>query len=657
MKCPRCDQIVLTIHDVCPNCGTDLVLSRELLELRSSVRSARLNSENVTSQIRQLEERIAAIEPLIASSLMPVPAELMDDDSAVASSVSAAPPIIESTTPAPAAVPPTAHEYKAPPTVRPRSSSVLSRESELQFGQKWLLIIGIAITVLAVGYFLKYSFDKNWVGPAGRVGLAYLAGFGALGLGELFRRRGMAVFGLYLIGGSIAVFYFAGYAAFQLYHLIDQPIAFGLMVVVTCVAGVFSLVYDTKWLAVLGIVGGFMTPVILSTGVDNQVALMTYMTILTAGILAIAMFKQWQLLNYLGLVFTWLLFSAWYFKYYDEARFWTTTVYLNIFFLAYALVPFVYHFIRTTPQSVAGFALTLPNAFIAFGYSFLTIQERFRLETVAVATMAYAAIFFAMSAYLRMRRRENKGAFVLLFSMGMLFLALTVPIYFSKHWITVFWAIQGIVLLWAALRLSDVWLRAGATLLIVGAIAKLMAYDYQFLFELNIWELSIRSGYSTLLAERWMTIGVSVAALFVAGRLLKSTGHDDRDAAENLAIVFYALFGISLFVVLNVEVAAYFLEAAPRARIASISVLWAIYAAVLMLLGFARNLSVLRRVAIALFAATVIKVFVRDMADVDTPFRILSFLVVGLLLVAVSFLYHRFALRILRSPGDDAAHL
>ncbi len=79
--------------------------------------------------------------------------------------------------------------------------------------------------------------------------------------------------------------------------------------------------------------------------------------------------------------------------------------------------------------------------------------------------------------------------------------------------------------------------------------------------------------------------------------------------------------------------------------------LWALFATTLMILGFARNKALLRRCSIVLFAATIIKVFVRDMANVDTPYRILSFLVLGLMLVTASYLYHRFKGRIL--PADE----
>ena len=90
----------------------------------------------------------------------------------------------------------------------------LSRESEIRLGQKWLLIVGIVITVLAVGHFLEYSFDRNWVGPAGRVSLAYLAGLAILATGEVLRRRGFDLFGLrgYLLSSSSRYGLWAGLA-------------------------------------------------------------------------------------------------------------------------------------------------------------------------------------------------------------------------------------------------------------------------------------------------------------------------------------------------------------------------------------------------------------------------------------------------------------
>ncbi len=101
-----------------------------------------------------------------------------------------------------------------------------------------------------------------------------------------------------------------------------------------------------------------------------------------------------------------------------------------------------------------------------------------------------------------------------------------------------------------------------------------------------------------------------------------------------------------LFIVLNAEVAAYFHDYGSQARFAAISVLWTLFSLLMMIFGFSFNLSVLRKAAI-LFAITMLKVFLLDMANVSTPYRVVSFLVLGLMLIGASYLYHRFKERIL----------
>ncbi len=97
---------------------------------------------------------------------------------------------------------------------------------------------------------------------------------------------------------------------------------------------------------------------------------------------------------------------------------------------------------------------------------------------------------------------------------------------------------------------------------------------------------------------------------------------------------------------LNIEIAGYFYDYARPARFAAISVLWALFATALMVLGFARSATTLRRCSLVLFAVTLLKVFLWDMAHVSTPYRIVSFLVLGLMLIGASYLYHRYKARI-----------
>ena len=139
-----------------------------------------------------------------------------------------------------------AGELERPGTTAMSDVRRLGTDVELRLGEQWLLVVGIVLTAVGVAFFLKYAFDENWIPPVGRVALAYAGGLAFLGIGEWFRRGRLRTFGLCLIGGGIAVFYVAGYAAFQVYHVFEPSVALAAMVLVTVFAGLLSVLNDAK---------------------------------------------------------------------------------------------------------------------------------------------------------------------------------------------------------------------------------------------------------------------------------------------------------------------------------------------------------------------------------------------------------------------------
>src|SRR5262249_52693715 len=190
----RCRASVPPETMVCPGCGTDCTVLFTVQALQSDLQRARDQSASVGGQLAQLQGQLDAFAAQVETILTrthPV------------SPRAAAPASEAATVPsAPAPIPPELHPDAPPPEMAPLP--VVTEGAELQFGQKWLLIAGVAITVLGIGFFLKYAFDQNWVGPAGRIILGYLAAVAFLGVGNAFRRRAMAAaFGLYLSGGGL----------------------------------------------------------------------------------------------------------------------------------------------------------------------------------------------------------------------------------------------------------------------------------------------------------------------------------------------------------------------------------------------------------------------------------------------------------------------
>jgi uncharacterized membrane protein len=651
MECPFCHHQVEPGSDRCHNCGSAVRPPDQFGEIKREILAARQETAAILERLNLISERFDAIVP---SAEPEQPAESWEVEPVEDEHSEAGPELEE-----PAAL----VTYEKTLNLN-TSGKPMDREfapsapsvgghgfSEVKFGQKWLLIVGIVIMVLGIGYFLKYSFEQGWVGPAGRVASSYLSGMICLGAGEFFRRRLSRMFGLYLAGGGIAILYAATFAGYQLYSLLGQIPAFGIMVLVTVLAGTLSIFYDTKWIAVLGIVGGFLTPVIISSGRDQQIALMTYMIILNGGILFVAFFKRWSLLTHLGMGFTWLLFSAWTLQHYSVGKFWVTLVFLNLFFLIYALAPFAYYFIKERTEKLGGFAISFSNSFIAFGYAYALITDYSSRQYASIASVFYAAVFIGLAHYLYRRLGENMDAFILLLAKAMLFLVITVPILFSDQWVTVFWIAQAVAIIWAALRLKNKPLYRGGAVLLLLSSAKYFVWDQPESFMFDVSAFQYGWGYTNHILERWVTTAILMAGMYFVTRMVRGSDRSlDVFPGKDLAI-FYGIFAGFLFAIVNMEVSGFFFEFAPQARFASISVLWALFSICFMAIGFYYRQGLVRSVSLGLFAVTILKVFVFDMSNVSTPFRIISFIVLGLMLIGASYLYHRYKSLIL--PEDD----
>ncbi len=137
-----------------------------------------------------------------------------------------------------------------------------------------------------------------------RVALALLAGLAALIVSETLRRRGYEPTANGLAGGGVVVLYGAVWAARGLYALIPAALAFGLMVLVTLVAGLLAWRHRTLVVALLGLVGGFATPLLVGSQADNPIGLFGYLLLLNGGLLTLARRRRWPLLAPLGLLFT-----------------------------------------------------------------------------------------------------------------------------------------------------------------------------------------------------------------------------------------------------------------------------------------------------------------------------------------------------------------
>ena len=643
MKCPKCKKEMVVSENSCKVCG--YVFNKDIFNklsvyfgLKNQFNKLWLLKRDFQQELEILDTKIKQYEEMLNSDLKNLAMIVPEEKEEIKQKVE------------------TVEQVKL-------DKKAAHSNLEIRFGQKWLLIIGIVLTIFGVGYYLKYSFERGWIGPSGRVAMSYLFGIGFLFTANKLIQKNFRRLGLYIYGGGIAILYSATFAGFQLYRLFNSTLSMVLMILVTLLVSALSIFYNTKWLAVLGLVGGFLTPILLTTGQDNQVALMVYMVVLNSGLLVIAFQKKWELLNVLGFSFTYLLFSIWCMNYYSLDKFWITMIFLNIFYLMYTLIPFAYQLRENITEKMNGFYIMMFNSFIVFAYSFFMIKQRFAVEWVSVVTIIYAAIFLLMANYLYKKNMHRIDGFVILVAKSAFFLVITVPIIFSEHWISIFWMAQVMMLFWLGSKLKRSSLVKGSYLLFVMTLYKFLFYDYGSIFKLRVYGWYIKPSYGYMIIERYLTLFFLLGGAYLFACMIKKIG-DQYVSGKSLSQLapklsirnssgIYAVWGAMLFIVLNIETAAFFHDYLLVARFAAISVLWTVFSVVLMVKGFKENNSMFRRIAIVLFIITIMKVFFVDISNISTPYRVLSFIILGMVPIHVSFLYYKYKNKLIEAISNN----
>ena len=124
--------------------------------------------------------------------------------------------------------------------------------------------IGIAAVIIGISFFLKYAFDNDWVGPAGRVMVGIIAGLVLLGVGQSLRKKYVS-YSDFLMGGGLVVLYLSVFSANTFFHLISPITAGVFMFFVTALGFAISIANATQALAVVSALGGFLTPFLVAS--------------------------------------------------------------------------------------------------------------------------------------------------------------------------------------------------------------------------------------------------------------------------------------------------------------------------------------------------------------------------------------------------------
>jgi uncharacterized membrane protein len=502
------------------------------------------------------------------------------------------------------------------------SSSVLPARRDLEqlIGGSLFNWLGIIAVTLTVGFFLKYAFENEWIGPRGRVLLGGAIGCAILAFAERLRERGYRSYAYVLSGGGILILYLTVYAARVFYDLVGVLPAFLLMIAVTTAAVLLAARYNAYAIAVLGLIGGFMTPVLLSTGVDNQLGLFSYIALLNSGVLALAYFKRWRSLNHLAFVATILMFAGWWLAWYNGSKLWPTLFFLTLFFLMFNALGVVYNVIKQRPAQWFDISLIITNAtlFFAASYALLEPDHHPLLGSYALLWSAFYVLLFY---YTYQRHRADKLLTLSYMGAAVTFFTLAVAIQLDQHWVTIAWAMEGLMLTWIGLRADTDAPRYVALPVFAFALLHWFTTDmFEFAYRAN-------EAFVPLLNRRAVSAAALVAALGGAFWLYRREGEGvDRDEREIISAVLILAANVLALTLLTVDANDYFnarqwsanaegrdaYEGIENARQFTLTVLWAFYALAALIVGVKRNLLALRFAALAWLAVTGAKILFAD---------------------------------------------
>ncbi|MFV0444800.1 MAG: DUF2339 domain-containing protein [Planctomycetaceae bacterium] len=469
---------------------------------------------------------------------------------------------------------------------------------EYAVASQWLLRIGILIFVVGIGFFVKYSVDHNLVTPLTRVAISGIVGLGMLVVGSRLLGRRYHVFGQGLLGGGLATLYFSVYAAHHFYHLIptlgglpSQVTAFGLMILVTALGCGIAVRFNSMLVAVLAILGGFGTPVMLATGEVNFVGLYGYMLVLGVGVLAMCYRKDWPLVNYLAFVCTWVLYLA-SMQRYDASHIREVLPFLVSFFVLYSTMQFLYKIVNGAKSNLLDLLVLMTNAGLFYTQADRLIElqclaaQGFSSKWLAAVTLSLSAFYTLHVLYFLWRKRVDRDLLVGFMGLAAFFLSVTMPILLSREWITASWALQALVLLWIGGKLGSQFLKHVSYLLYALVLVRFGFLDLPRQFgSFGTAETLTAAEYIRLLLQRGMMFGIPIGSILLASRLLAKQAQQsgwmsrENDTAEWIrgSSILSAGLGLALmmgFVYLHLELNRTLGFFSPNLKLPVLTLLW-----------------------------------------------------------------------------------
>jgi uncharacterized membrane protein len=454
------------------------LLAGLLTETRNRQGSLHEQIRELREQSARLEQKLLVLErrPTAPAAVAPPPVASEE----AAPSPPPPPPRAHAEPPAqpPDSPPPAEPSRDAPPVERPAPfPGPIERPELASAAMRWLVEffttgnvvakVGMIVVFFGVAFLVRYTSEHGWLPIEFRLMCVAAGSLVLLGVGWRLRRL-RPEYAVVLQGGGVGVLYMTIFAAFRLYELLPAPLTFGLMLVVVAFSAVLAVLQDAISLAVLGTSGGFLAPILASTGEGSHVALFSYYGVLNAGVLGIAWFRSWRFLNWLAFIFTFGIGFWWGAQYYQPEMLATTEPFLVFFFLLFVAVSVL--FAHRLPPQLRGYidgSLVFGTPAVAFGMQSVLVRNV--PFGRAYSAVAVSTVYLTLARLLWRRDPVLRPLAEAFLALAVVFLVVAVPLAFDGHATAAAWALEGTGLVWIGARQRRVLARLAGSLLPIGA--------------------------------------------------------------------------------------------------------------------------------------------------------------------------------------------
>ncbi|WP_434778231.1 DUF2339 domain-containing protein [Neisseria sp. Ec49-e6-T10] len=336
--------------------------------------------------------------------------------------------------------------------------------------------IGVILLFFGIGYFMKFSIERDLIPVSIRFILAMSLCVTVFGSGWYLRKKN-ELYGLILEGGGIGGLYITVFASVTLYQLLSVPLAFLLMVLFCIICVGFAYKQSAKSLAILAALGGYAAPLLLSTGSNNYLILFSYYSLISSGLFITNIKKSWRELNLIGFIFTFVVGLIWGLKYYQSSIYISSQLFLLFNLILFGILSITLaskHQIKH--QGIVDGSLVFGSAIIGFLMQYYLTKH---WEYGPAISALLFGVFYILLAYILSKALPQIGKRITLsyLIIGVSLTTLATPLAFDADVTSIVWALQAVALLWLGLDQNNKQMAFGSVvLLFVSVILSYVSY-------------------------------------------------------------------------------------------------------------------------------------------------------------------------------------